>query len=110
MNLPPHIIYQMEEFSTVIFDRIQSLVVERLIASDHIAYGYKWDTLRTFVDIKLRVHLKNVATSKVEMGTHIQSVVPKKEEIYVQMKTLDAKQDEMGSDLKAILENLKQKL
>lgn len=37
LNIPPHIKYQMEEFKTIIFDRVHNLVVERLIASDPIA-------------------------------------------------------------------------
>lgn len=54
LNHPPHIHAQMEEFRIVIYDRIQDLVIERLITSDFIAHAAKWDTLRTLVDIDLQ--------------------------------------------------------
>lgn len=41
LNLPSHKNYQMEEFKTVIFNQVQNLVVERFIASNHIAYETK---------------------------------------------------------------------
>lgn len=44
----------MEEFRTIIYDRIQDLVVERLTTSNYVAYAAKRDTLRTFEDTVLR--------------------------------------------------------
>lgn len=39
----------MEEFKTIIFDRIQNLFVETLITSDPIAYVTKWYSMRSSV-------------------------------------------------------------
>ena len=37
----------MEEYKTILFDRLQNLVDERITTSDPVAYATKWDSLTT---------------------------------------------------------------
>lgn len=67
----------MEEFKTIIFDKIQNLVVERLIAYDSIAYATKWDSLRTFVDTTLQ-NLKSFSFESVASSSQRKDLLEKK--------------------------------
>lgn len=106
----------MEEFKTVTFYIIQNLVDERFIASDHIAYVAKWDSLRAYMDIVMQ-NLKSFSSESVASSSqkldHLEQkltfITTKQEVMDVQLKTIVARQDATNSDLKAILELLKQK-
>lgn len=64
LNLPPRIKYQMEEFKTIIFYRVQSLVVETLVGFYPITYAAKWDAFRTSMDTVMQ-NLKSFSSSFV---------------------------------------------
>lgn len=107
INIPLHIKYQMEEFMTFSFYRVQNLVDDRLISSDPISYATKWDTLRTSTDtvlLNLKFFSFEPVTSSRQKHGHLEEklafVVVKQEDMDVQFKTIIARQDEMGSDLR----------
>lgn len=107
----------MEEFKTVIFDRIQNLVAESLIIYDPIAYAAKWDSLRAYVDTIVQ-NMKSFSSESVASSSqkldHLEEklsfVAAKQEEIDVQLKTVVARQDEMCFDLKAIIRAFESKI
>lgn len=116
LNLPPHIKYQMEEFNTVIFDRVQNLVAKTLIASDLITHATKQDTFRTSTDIVLQNHKSfsyEFIASSSRKQDHLEETLAyvdvKQEGMYAQLKTVIDRQDDMGYDIKDISELLKHK-
>lgn len=118
-----------------IYDRIQDLFVERLRASNFIAYAAMWDTLKTYVDVGLQnlktftfefvasssqkqehleAKLTNVVAAQEVMGAHLQNIVANKDSIMNKQEDMDARlkfvvvrQNDMGFDIKTILWILK---
>lgn len=92
------------------------MVVKRIIASDHIAYETKWDFLIAVMDIVMQdlksLSSESVASSSLELDhleNKLTSIAAKQEKMDVQLKVVVARQYGISSNLKAILELVRQK-
>ncbi|MCH98211.1 hypothetical protein A2U01_0019211 [Trifolium medium] len=55
----------MEELRTMIYHKVQKLVVERLTANEFVVYAAKWDNLRTHMDLTMQ-NLKAMSSKAIK--------------------------------------------
>ena len=103
----------MEEYKTVLFDRMQNLVAERITTSDPITYAAKCDSLTFggFSSARSEVPLVRTLASSSQRQEHLEAkmayvadaqevMASKQKEMDNQMKIVITKQDDMDADLK----------